>query len=286
MSTRAQHLLVDSLVAFLLLVSEMPLCAQEPQQRVPADWSEFRSVTVLPSGEPVIPVFEGWIPNRDGTITLSFGYFNLNTEEVLHIPLGPDNFIEPREFDGFQPTFFEAAPLESGRQLRHESAFAVTVPGGFRDVLVWTLRVRGKVYSAPARADHDEFDMEDFESLTYAPVAPGLSFEGGRLSGRGRRGPMTGPLSVAVGEPLTLSVGVDLLGRPRTTLTWYHHQGPAGATFTRKAIDVEESGEFTTTVSFSQPGDYVLRVTALEHLGALMQHCCWTNGYVEVAVTP
>jgi len=97
---------------------------------------------------------------------------------------------------------------------------------------------------------------------------------------------MTGPLSVAVGEPLTLSVGVDLLSRPRTTLTWYHHQGPAAATFTQKAIDVEESGEFTTTVSFSQPGEYVLRVTALEHLGALMQHCCWTNGYVEVAVTP
>ena len=69
-------------------------------------------------------------------------------------------------------------------------------------------------------------------------------------------------------------------------LAWYHHQGPAGATFTQKTIDVEESGEFTTTVSFSQPGEYVLRVTALEHLGALMQHCCWTNGYVEVAVTP
>ena len=46
----------------------------------------FCPSTVLPSGEPVIPVFEGWIPNRDGTITLSFGYFNLNTEEVLHIP--------------------------------------------------------------------------------------------------------------------------------------------------------------------------------------------------------
>ncbi len=286
MALRSRHGPVHMLVGLVLLAGGLPLYSQEPQQRVPPDWSEFRPVTVLPTGEPVIPVFEGWIPNSDGTITLSFGYFNMNTEETLHIPLGPDNFIEPQEFDGFQPTFFEVAPMQPGRQLRHESTFTVTVPGDFRDALVWTLRVRGNEYSAPARADHDEFDMEDFESLTFAPVAPELSFEEGGPSGRGRRGPTGGPLSATVGEPLPLSVSVDLRSRPRTTLTWYHHQGPSQATFSRKEIDVDGNGEVSTTVTFNRPGEYVLRVTALEHLGALMQHCCWTNGYVRVAVTP
>ena len=53
-------------------------------------------------GQPVIPIFEGWFPNPDGTITMSFSYFNLNSEEAVDIPLGPGNFIEPREFDGVQ----------------------------------------------------------------------------------------------------------------------------------------------------------------------------------------
>ena len=269
----AHHLLV----AASLLCGAAGAGAQEPPRRAPADWPQFRPTTVLPFGEPVIPIFEGWIPNPDGTITLSFGYFNLNTEETLHIPLGPDNYIQPSEFDGLQPTFFEVAPLESGRQLRHESTFAITVPGDFRDTLVWTLRLRGEEYSAPARADHDEFDMEDFESLTFAPEAPVLGFGENGPSGRGRRGPTTGPLSARVGEPFPLSIAVDLLSRPSTTLTWYHHQGPAEVTFSRKAIEVESSGEVTTMVTFSEPGDYVFRATALEHLGALMQHCCWTN---------
>lgn len=272
-------------VAATLLWCVPGVGAQEPPQRAPVDWPQFRPTTVLAFGEPVIPIFEGWIPNPDGTITLSFGYFNLNTEETVHVPLGADNYIEPREFDGLQPTFFEVAPLEPGRQLRHESTFAITVPGDFRDTLVWTLRIRGEEYSAPARADHDEFDMQDFESLTFAPEAPVLSFGEDGPSGRGRRGPTADPLPARVGEPFDLSIGVDLLSRPGTTLTWYHHQGPAEVDFSQKAIEVDSSGEVTTTVTFSEPGDYVFRATALEHLGALMQHCCWTNAYARVTVT-
>src|SRR5687768_6499213 len=55
---------------------------------------------VLPSGNPVIPIFEGWYRNPDRTYQLCFGYYNLNTEEAFDIPLGPDNFIVPRRFDG------------------------------------------------------------------------------------------------------------------------------------------------------------------------------------------
>ena len=46
------------------------------------------------AGQTVTPAYEGWYPNEDGTFTLSFGYFNRNKEEILEIPVGPNNFID------------------------------------------------------------------------------------------------------------------------------------------------------------------------------------------------
>ena len=54
-------------------------------------------------GGTVTPSFEGWYRNPDGSFTLSFGYFNRNTEEIVEIPIGPDNFIEPGDPDQGQP---------------------------------------------------------------------------------------------------------------------------------------------------------------------------------------
>jgi hypothetical protein len=59
-----------------------------------------------PSGDFVAPFFDGWYQNPDGTYTLSFGFFNRNTQEIVEVPLGPNNYIEPAEFDGVQPTYF------------------------------------------------------------------------------------------------------------------------------------------------------------------------------------
>ncbi len=51
-----------------------------------------RPLAPLPQdGLRVVPFFDGWYENPDGTITLSFGYSNLNRQEVVEIPLGPDN---------------------------------------------------------------------------------------------------------------------------------------------------------------------------------------------------
>ena len=48
------------------------------------------------AGAIVTPVFEGWYPNKDGTFSISFGYFNRNSEEAIDIPIGPDNFDRAR----------------------------------------------------------------------------------------------------------------------------------------------------------------------------------------------
>ena len=53
-----------------------------------------------PSGEYVAPFFDGWYQNPDGTYTLSFGFFNRNTQEILEVPIGENNYIEPAEFNG------------------------------------------------------------------------------------------------------------------------------------------------------------------------------------------
>jgi hypothetical protein len=58
------------------------------------------------SGQNVVPVFEGWERNPDGSFNFVFGYFNRNYEETLDVLVGPDNNVEPGGPDQGQPTFF------------------------------------------------------------------------------------------------------------------------------------------------------------------------------------
>jgi hypothetical protein len=274
--------LAVGLVAVLFVATLLPLKAQRGAPPNSGDWP-LAIANILPFGQPVIPIFESWIPYPDGTILFSFGYINLNSQEVIDIPLGPDNFIEPKRFDGVQPTHFDVAPTDRARFRRHQSIFAVKVPKDFKGDVVWTLRVRGKTYSSPARATREEYGIEDFESLTESPVAAALKF--GNLSGRGRIAFVAGPVNAVAGKPVPLSVGIDLLSRPVSTVTWYHHQGAGKVTFDPKETVVKANGDVKTTATFSQPGDYVLRITALESTQAMEQHCCYTNGYVKVSVS-
>ncbi len=41
------------------------------------------------NGQTATPAFEGWYRNPDGTYSISFGYYNRNTTEVLSMPIGP-----------------------------------------------------------------------------------------------------------------------------------------------------------------------------------------------------
>jgi hypothetical protein len=99
------------------------------------------------SGQSVSPVFEGWYPNGDGTFSLSFGYYNRNAEEVVEIPIGPNNFITPGAQNQGQPSLFHAR--------RHWGVFAVKVPANFgpKSEVTWTLKFRGETYAIPGRLD-------------------------------------------------------------------------------------------------------------------------------------
>src|SRR6267143_1739569 len=49
-------------------------------------------------GQSILPHYEGWVQNPDGSFDMSFGYLNQNWQEELDIPIGPDNNIEPEPF--------------------------------------------------------------------------------------------------------------------------------------------------------------------------------------------
>src|SRR5256885_1967133 len=93
--------------------------------------------TKFKSGQDVVPYFEGWIHNKDGSFDLVFGYFNRNWEEELAIPAGADNIVEPGGPDRAQPTYFLAR--------RQGWVYRVRVPSDFgKGVVTWTIRANGK----------------------------------------------------------------------------------------------------------------------------------------------
>ncbi len=90
------------------------------------------------SGEAIYPAFEGWGPHKDGTDVLLLGYFNRNKDQVLDIPIGPNNRIEPGGPDQGQPTHFEL-----GARTTACSRFRVPKDFGTKK-LTWTLVANGQ----------------------------------------------------------------------------------------------------------------------------------------------
>ncbi len=249
---------------------------------------------VRASGQTVTPVFGGWYENSDGTYSLSFGYFNRNSEEVLEIPIGPNNFMKPGNLNQGQPTQFHPR--------RHWGVFAVKVPADFGiQRVIWTLRIRGKTFSIPGSLNREwQIDALKGEAGS-GNTPPVLKFDTGGPKGNGPGGITAGPLTASIGKPLRLAVWATDDGRPSgsvfktdeekvpVSLTWFKHQGPGDVTFDEPTVQVSEpDGKVTTMATFSEPGDYLLRVRANDASGvATAGHaqCCWTNGFVKVTVT-
>ena len=103
------------------------------------------------TGQEVVPAYEGWERNADGSFSLVFGTMNRNWEEELHIPIGPDNHIEPGGPDRGQPTYFLPR--------RNRFLFRVQVPSDFGDnEVVWTVKSpNGKTYRAYGTLNPDYF---------------------------------------------------------------------------------------------------------------------------------
>jgi hypothetical protein len=252
------------------------------------------------SGQNVTPAYEGWFKNPDGSFSMLFGYFNRNVKQELDIPIGPNNRIEPGGPDQGQPTHFLPR--------RQWGIFTVTVPQNFgTDKLIWTLVANGQTTSVPAHLDA-RWEIAPFVDVGIGNTPPIISFEDGGPSVQGPVGISTA-LDTTLRNPLTLNLwaaddaktfqGGKLPDTPPVTVTWSMFRGPGAVKFSNNKPAVEKadgkwktpqafSGKATTTATFSEPGEYVLRVVANDWSGdgGGGFQCCWTNAQVKVSVKP
>lgn len=220
--------------------------------------------------------------------------------QQLDIPIGPDNRMEPGGPDRGQPAHFLA-----GRQW---GMFAVQVPENFgSDKITWTIVANGKTTVIPASLKTD-YEISPLVEAAVGNTPPVVSFEEKGPSVQGPQG-MSAERTVKLGAPLTITVWVSDdarlttpsgarpkgLGAP-VTLRWSKYRGPGEVTFDNERPEVEKmsgtasgfSGKAATTVTFTEPGEYVLHVVANDYSGEGGGgfQCCWTNGQVKVSVKP
>ena len=162
------------------------------------------------AGQNVVPVFEGWERNADGSFNMVFGYMNRNYEEQVDIPVGPNNALEPFDFaqgrpggDLGQPTHFYPR--------RQQFVFKVKVPKdwGKKD-LVWTLTTRSKTEKAYGTLlPFWEIDAGTYQQNRGGPGELGEADDAptAKLEGTAQR-------TVGVDSPLALDAYVIDDGKP------------------------------------------------------------------------
>jgi hypothetical protein len=254
-------------------------------------------------GAGVTGAFEGWFTNKDGSRAFLVGYYNRNSQQTLDVPIGPDNRIEPGGPDLGQPTHFLP-----GRQF---GMFVVPVPRNFgpNDRLTWTLVANGQSASIPLRL-HPDYVIEPFSEIAVGNTPPAVRFEENGAATQGplalisaaatRTASMSSPMTLALWatDDMKYTSGTSApLTRPRppVTVTWSKYRGPGDVGFDKVKPAVEKlpetggsafNGKATTTVKFSEPGDYVLHVTANDYSGEGGGGfvCCWTTAMLKVSV--
>lgn len=226
----------------------LPLCGADAQ-----DWTrrEFPLAPPNATGNFVAPYFDGFYPNADGSYTLSFGFLNRNDSELIEIPLGANNFIEPTEYDGVQPTTFPVVGYSGFGGPRERGAFGVIVPADFEGDVWWTVRTNGYETRVPGRLESPGQLIKGAYELSTGPMAagsmrPSIQFSESGPSVFGIEGiwhPDT--LTTAVGE----AVRVDFWTRDRgerelgfVNMTLWKHQGPVGGRIAFESLTAAPDG--------------------------------------------
>jgi hypothetical protein len=158
------------------------------------------------TGQSVQPAYEGWTRNPDGSRSMWFGYMNRNWEETPDIQVSPNNGFGATGEDMGQPTHFLPR--------RQAFVFKVNVPADWpadRD-LVWTVTANGTTLKAYGSL----WPVWEIDEQT-------MSANNGGRTARTFGEPVNRPpaiaaqlpeQSIAVGQPLTLVLGVKDDGLP------------------------------------------------------------------------
>jgi hypothetical protein len=257
-----------------------------------------------PRGQTIAPVYEGWEQNPDGSFNLVFGYFNRNLDEIIDVPVGPANNIEPGGPDQGQPTHFLPR--------RNRFLFRIRVPKDFgTKELVWSLTSNGTTERAYATLKPDYFINDIVVQNNNGAGGAG----GGHPETIGNKAPVlevsaAKTQTVKVGQPVSLTAFAFDDGKPKPRrlqsrvsnqsargtpdtatglrLAWFVYRGAGKVTFDPAQFEVWEDyrdganspwaggwetpkpppdGRWVTRVTFAEPGTYVLRCQA--HDGGL-----------------
>lgn len=251
------------------------LIAQGPPPQFPTEITAIRHN----AGQPVIPYFEGWIRNADGSFDMVFGYFNRNFVQEFAIPAGPDNKVEPGTADQGQPTYFLPR--------RQRYAFRVRVPKDFGNKeVVWTVTSNG-------RTEKGYGNLMPPQEITERVVMTNGNFDPGLDDPNKPPTLKIAPLQGVMANtpvPLTASVTDDGLPKPRAaappppkpttgpitgqinssgqrprrvlSVGWMEYGGPAKVTFEPSEPVAVTNGQAAATARFAAPGTYQLLATA------------------------
>jgi hypothetical protein len=266
------------------------------------DWTrrEFPLAPPNATGNFVAPYFDGFYQNPDGTYTLSFGFMNRNDADLIEIPIGANNFIEPARYDGVQPTSFPVVRYSAFGGPRERGAFGVIVPADFEGDVWWTIRTDGYETKVPGRLESPGRLIRGAYELSTGPMAAGsmrpeIQFEDDGPRAAGIEGIWRADtLETSVGQPVrvdfwTYDQGERDLGFVNMTL--WKYRGPIGGQIafeslteapaglsnrrgarphgpgpvaTRQSVVIPTEGVDANrgrfTATFDMPGLYVIRV--------------------------
>jgi hypothetical protein len=223
--TMATAMVTASLVLIGDALSSVALAKEEQQVRTPP--GGVLAEPVVNSGGPIYAAFEGQGPLKDGRTVLLLGSFNRNRTQVVDIPIGPDNAIEPGGPDYGQPTHFL-----TGRQ---HGMFAIVLPKDFgTKKLTWTINANGHKNVVTFWAN-PHYWIDFYKNTANGNEPPRIKFA---MNGPEYMGPpvekTVATLSASVGQPLDLTAWAA--DQP-STITFESGAEPAGpppAAATRK----------------------------------------------------
>jgi hypothetical protein len=210
--------------------------------------------------QPMYVQYDGFVRNKNGTLTLSFGYFNMNQVEVT-VPPGDANVFMPAPGDRNQPITFLKG--------RHRFACSMVVDRSFAGPLQWTVKFAGRTQTTTAKLLDPLYELElNSEKRAVA----GLDVATAPKNVCVNRAPaveIVNPFGGAdASTNLTAKVGTDLPinghveddGLPRgskVAVAWKKISGPGEVSFS-------DATTGPTRAKFSAPGAYVIELSATD----------------------
>jgi hypothetical protein len=176
--------------------------------------------------------------------------------------------------------------------------FTIKVPKDFGDKrLTWTITANGQTNTIPVGVIKG-YQIEPFLEAAQKNEPPRLQFDPKAATFFGPPVGIAATLTGTVGQPVTISAiardgaenDPDLnpiqLKQPPVTVSLSKFRGPGTITFAEARPKLDKDGRFTSTATFSMPGEYIVRVQANDRSGEGGGgfQCCWTNVHVKVTV--